>query len=136
MIKTLLTPLVLFLFSCEKTIVSPSTKGGDTLFYMVTQMSKDGNKYYSPIKVVKAYLYLAPPTSEDTCITCPLPNRIEKFDAYYIGEKKVQVDWICYDDYDVDFYIVNRSSDSKQWIRVAKIQKNSSGQYTYIDKLK
>ena len=136
MIKTILTPLVFFLFSCEKSIVSPSINEGDTLFYMVTQVSKDGKEYYSPIKVVRTYLYLAPPQSEDTCTTCPLPNKIERIDAYYIGERKVQVDWICYDDNDINYYLVNRSDDSKKWINLAKVQKNSSGQYIYIDKIK
>jgi hypothetical protein len=135
--KALLPLLLITLFSCSKIDLTKKIET-NILFYKINQVNLDGKEFSTPIKVVRlSYTDKPPypPRPQDSCDDCTLPIEIQFFNATYIGQNKVRLDWECPHEDDVSHYIVCKSYDSKDWINSIVVAKQKEV-YLYIDKIR
>ena len=121
--------ILLFFISCNKQQVSDA-KQSNINYFKISQVNYDGTQYSTPIRVVKDFLSSAPQSDDTSYNTTPL--NITYFDAFLVDEK-IKLHWICHEEQDISYYLLYKSTNSKQWIDFAKVNK-SNGEYNYTIK--
>ena len=145
--KQLLFLAIILLMACSKPTILTETK---TLYYRIQQVDKDGKTYTSVTRYVRVDDTLVARDGEegdddddddedededddDHCDTTVLPIKIGTFAVSKIDNSRIRVSWEAENEQEVDHYIIERSTDLKNWVVRLNYIPDLSGKYTITD---
>jgi len=131
--------LLLLLVGCldKKPLELPS----ENLYYKIVQMDKSGLATDSPIEHI---------FSRDGIVICegdgeeededdggctPVPVEIKSFSVKRISSGVIEICWEVDNEYNVDYYIVQRSKDGVIWNSISNTSTSGTGKYKVVDVL-
>lgn len=144
--KQLLFLAVIFLTACNKPIISIQN---EILYYRLQQVDIDGKIFTSPIRHVRSIDAKDGNHDDDhdededddddndhNCDSTVLPIKIETFIVTKFNNNQIRIYWEAENEDKVRYYIVERSTDLKNWEERIKCIPNPLGKYLIIDKIK
>ena len=139
--KHLILAVAILLASCSKPKPEVLTET-KTLYYRIQQVDKDGTITYSPTRKINIELPTNSATNDDgeddddddDHDHCPLSINFETFIIIKM-KNSIFISWEASNEENVMCYIVERSSDTKEWLSISSLSPNLNGIYRVIDNL-
>ena len=135
--KKLVFFTAIILAACTK---SKTTTNNQTIYYRLQEVDVDGKVTTSPIRYVKLYEMVTTikdgghheqHDGDDDDST--LPIKLETFVVTKINNNQIRIDWEADNEQCISYYIIEKSTDSKNWVARLKYIPDLSSKYTIID---